>query len=103
MNTIEAKNIFSALASEPRLQILEWLKNPEVHFRPQKYGDLKEDGVCGSRIAEKLDFSLPTVSRHMKQLVDAGLIESKRIKQWTFYRRMPSGIEEARCLIDDAF
>lgn len=99
----EAKNIFSALASEPRLQILEWLRDPEAHFRAQKFGDLKVDGVCGSRIAEKLDFSLPTVSRHMKQLVEAGLVESKRIKQWTFYRRAPSGIKLAHRIVDDAF
>jgi len=98
-----AKNIFSALASEPRLQILDWLKDPEVHFRVQKYGDLKDDGVCGSRIAEKLGFRLPTVSRHMRQLVDTGLVESKRIKQWTFYRRAPAGIKLAHRIVDDAF
>ncbi len=99
----DAKNIFSALASKPRLKILAWLKDPEAHFPAQKFGDLEVDGVCGSRIAEKLDFSLPTVSRHMKQLVDAGLVESKRIKQWTFYRRMPSGIERAHRTVDNAF
>ncbi|MCU9849335.1 helix-turn-helix domain-containing protein [Defluviimonas sp. WL0024] len=98
---VEAKEMFSALASEPRLRILKWLEEPEAHFAAQKHGDLRADGVCGSRIAEKLGFRLPTVSRHMKQLVDAGLIESKRIKQWTFYRRTASGIEQVHRIVDD--
>jgi len=102
MSMTNAKKIFSALASEPRLQILYWLKDPEAHFRAQKYGDLNVDGVCGSRIAEKLGFRLPTVSRHMKQLVDTGLVESKRIKQWTFYRRGTEGIKLAHRIINDA-
>jgi len=76
-----------ALASERRLQILEWLKNPTAHFPPQVDGDLIKDGVCGVLIAEKLGVSQPTVSEHLKILAQAGLIQSKRIKQWTFYKR----------------
>ena len=29
----------------------------------------------------------PTVSEHMRILVDAGLVSAKRVKQWTFYKR----------------
>jgi DNA-binding transcriptional ArsR family regulator len=78
---------FKALANERRLQILEWLKEPERHFRPQVDGDLVKDGVCGLLIAEKLGVSQPTVSEHLKVLTQAGLLRSKRIKQWTFYKR----------------
>jgi DNA-binding transcriptional ArsR family regulator len=76
-----------ALDNDRRLQILEWLKNPTAHFRPQVDGDLVDDGVCGVLIAEKLGISQPTVSEHMRVLVDAGLVDAKRIKQWTFYKR----------------
>ena len=76
-----------ALANERRLQILEWLKDPEAHFRPQIDGDLVRDGVCGVLIAEKLGISQPTVSEHLKVLAQVGLVRAKRIKQWTFYRR----------------
>jgi DNA-binding transcriptional ArsR family regulator len=76
-----------ALASERRLQILDWLKDPTAHFRPQIDGDLVEDGVCGLLIAEKLGVSQPTVTEHMKLLVDIGAVRAKRIKQWTFYKR----------------
>lgn len=76
-----------ALANERRLQILEWLKKPRDHFRPQIDGDLVRDGVCGLLIAEKLGVSQPTASEHLKVLSRAGLVRPKRIKQWTFYRR----------------
>jgi hypothetical protein len=36
-----------ALGNTRRLQILEWLKDPERHFPPQVDGDLVEDGVWG--------------------------------------------------------
>ena len=76
-----------AFASKPRLQILGWLKQPRAHFREQIDGDLVEDGVCGLLIAEKLGVSQPTVTEHMKLLVEIGAVRAKRIKQWTFYKR----------------
>jgi DNA-binding transcriptional ArsR family regulator len=76
-----------ALGNARRLQILEWLKDPRAHFRPQVDGDLVDDGVCGMLIAEKLGVSQPTLSEHMRVLVQADLVTPKRIKQWTFYRR----------------
>jgi ArsR family transcriptional regulator len=76
-----------ALASERRLRILEWLKDPRAHFPPQVDGDLVKDGVCAVLIAAKLGVSQPTASQHLKVLSQAGLVRAKRIKQWTFYRR----------------
>ena len=76
-----------ALANDRRRQILAWLRDPQANFPPQADGDLVKDGVCGVLIAQKLGVSQPTVSEHMKVLAHAGLVRSKRIKQWTFYRR----------------
>ena len=84
---MKTANILRAFASERRLQILDWLKDPRAHFRPQVDGDLVDDGVCGVLIAEKLGVSQPTLSEHMRILVQAELVTAKRIKQWTFYRR----------------
>ncbi|HSJ76616.1 MAG TPA: helix-turn-helix domain-containing protein [Gemmatimonadales bacterium] len=72
------------------------MKNPRAHFRPQVDGDLVRDGVCGLLIAEKLRVSQPTASEHLKVLARAGLIRSKRIKQWTFYRRDEARIRELK-------
>jgi ArsR family transcriptional regulator len=85
-----------AIASERRLQILEWLRSPTEHFSPQVDGDLVRDGVCGVLIAQKLGVSHPTVSEHLKILAEAGLIRGKRIKQWTFYRRDEPRIRELK-------
>lgn len=78
---------FKALASDKRLQILAWLKDPTAHFRPQIDGDLVKDGVCGQLITEKLGVSQPTASEHLRILVDAGFLTGKRLKQWVFFRR----------------
>ena len=85
-----------ALASERRLQILEWLKDPVAHFPPQVDGDLVKDGVCGQLIAAKLGVTQPTISEHLKILSQAGLLRSKRIKQWTFYKRDDLRIRELK-------
>jgi ArsR family transcriptional regulator len=55
---------------------------PRANFREQVDGDLVDDGACGLLIAEKLGISQPTVSEHMKLLVQAGLVNAKRIKPW---------------------
>ena len=83
-----------ALANDRRLQILEWLKDPEAHFRPQVDGDLVKDGVCAVLIAGKLGVSQPTLSEHMRVLCQANLVQSKRIKRWTFYKRDERRIRE---------
>jgi DNA-binding transcriptional ArsR family regulator len=85
-----------ALANERRLQILEWLKDPEAHFPAQVDGDLVKDGVCVVFIAEKLGISQPTATEHLKVLSQAGLVRSKRIKQWTFYKRDETRIKEIK-------
>ncbi len=88
--------VLRAMANDKRLQILEWLKDPRAHFRPQIDGDLVKDGVCGVLIAEKLGVSQPTASEHLRILADAGLIVGKRIKQWTFYKRDEIRIREVK-------
>jgi len=93
---MQAAALFRALASDRRLLILHWLKDPRAHFRPQVDGDLVKDGVCGLFIAEKLGVSQPTLSEHMKVLVQAGLVIPTRIKQWTFYRRNEERVREAK-------
>ena len=76
-----------ALASERRLLILAWLRDPRAHFPPQRDGDLVKDGVCGVLIATMLGVSQPTASEHLRVLAQAGLVRAKRMKGWTFYKR----------------
>jgi DNA-binding transcriptional ArsR family regulator len=85
-------DVFSALASDKRLQVLEWLKDPRAHFPPQKDGDLVKDGVCVLFIADKLGVAQPTATTHLQTLARAGLVTSKRVGQWTFYKRNEAAI-----------
>jgi DNA-binding transcriptional ArsR family regulator len=80
-------DLFAALASTRRLQVLEWLKDPQSHFPPQRDGDLVDDGVCVLFIADKLGVTQPTATSHLQRLARAGLVTSRRIGQWTFYKR----------------
>src|SRR5438876_12311084 len=89
-------DVVKALANERRLQVLAWLKQPRTYFPPQVDGDLVRDGVCGLFIAQKLGVSQPTASEHLKVLTRAGLLRSRRIKQWTFYKRDEKRIAEVK-------
>lgn len=96
IGNVSTADVLRALANERRLQVLEWLKDPRAHFRPQLDGDLVRDGVCGLLLARKLGVSQPTLSEHMRVLARAGLVRSKRIKQWTFYQRDERRIRELK-------
>jgi DNA-binding transcriptional ArsR family regulator len=89
-------DVIKALASEKRLLILEWLRDPEAHFAPQEDGDLVRDGVCSLFIARKLGVSQPTCGEHLKVLSRAGLIRGTKIRQWVFYRRDEDRIAEVK-------
>ena len=90
-----------ALASDTRLTVLQWLKNPVANFPPQVDGDLVKDGVCGVFIAQKLGVSQPTASEHLRILSHAGLVAGKRVRQWTFYKRDEERIRELKARIAD--
>jgi DNA-binding transcriptional ArsR family regulator len=90
------EDLAAALSSSRRLRILDWLKDPEAHFPPQVEGDLVKDGVCGLFLARKLRITQASASEHLRILVDLRLVRSKRIKQWTFYRRDERRIAEAK-------
>ena len=91
------------MANERRVQILNWLKQPTRHFPRQVDGDLVEDGVCSLFIANKLGISQASAHEHLTMLAGLGLIQAKRIKQWTFYRRDERRIAEAHRVLRAAF
>lgn len=81
----------SALNNPIRRQILIWLKD-RSNFPPAlpEHADLP--GVCVAYIQEKAGLSQSTVSTYMNLLKDAGLVQSDRHGQWTFYRRNEDAI-----------
>ena len=82
--------IFKALSNKSRLQILNWLKEPETNFPDQAvYG--YANGVCVGQIQMKTGLTQSTVSEYLSTLQRAGLVKSNRVGQWTYYQRSEEG------------
>ena len=82
--------IFKALASKPRRDILTLLATGAGA------GDVRccsAMEVCACVFAEKLGLGAPTVSHHMKALVEAGLVTSSKQGLWVYYRLVPEAFE----------
>lgn len=71
---------FSALADSTRRAILERLTTGEASV---------------TELAEPFDISLPAVSRHLKVLERARLIERRRDAQWRWCRLRPEPLRQA--------
>ena len=96
----DLERVLKALASERRLQILEWLKDPAANFPPQEHGDPDEHGACNLFIVDKLGVSQPAASRHLRILVDAGLVIPTRRQGWTYYRRDEDALTRVARLLE---
>ena len=96
---MEPIDVFKALSNETRLNILKWLKEPEKHFPKQgahlPKGVSYKGGVCVGDIQEKAQISQSTVSSYLNLMQKAGLLESIRHGQWTYYRRNEEFIQQS--------
>jgi ArsR family transcriptional regulator len=82
---IDTDAIHKALANPTRREILAWLKSPADYFSAQEYPlDL---GVCAGLIDQQAGLSQSTISAHLATLQRAGLITSRRVGQWVFFKR----------------
>ena len=98
---MEQVDIFKALSNKSRLQILEWLKNPEENFPGQQpYG--YESGVCVGQIQAKAGLTQSTISEYLSILQRAGFIASTRVGQWTYYKRNEEAFKKLSILIEQA-
>lgn len=77
-----------ALANPVRLEIMEWLRDPESEFSEwEAIADRTEVGVCASHIQAKTGLAQSTISSYMSTLERAGLVTSTRVGKWTHYKR----------------
>ena len=74
--------VFRALASKPRREILKLLATHGGAGDSRCCGD----EVCACVFAERLGLKAPTVSHHMKSLLDAGLITAEKRGLCVYYR-----------------
>lgn len=83
--SIDLDAMLKALAHPLRREMLVWMKDPERYFSPQERPF--DIGVCAGKFDERCGLSQSTVSAHLATLQRAGLISSRRIGQWTFFKR----------------
>ena len=63
--------IFKALSDVNRLKIIDLLSYEEK---------------CGCKILEHFNFTQPTLSHHMKVLIECGLVEARKCGTWSYYK-----------------
>jgi ArsR family transcriptional regulator len=89
---MQVLKILKAIGNEKRLQILDWLKQPEQNFPPHQDVDGFDQGVCVAFIQEKAGLSQSTTSQYLAILEEAGLVIPTRIGKWTYYKRNEAAI-----------
>jgi ArsR family transcriptional regulator len=82
--------IFKALASGARREIITILATATGEGDDRCCGD----EVCACTFSERLGLGAPTISHHMKTLLDAGLITAEKRGLWVYYRLAPSALSD---------
>ena len=73
-------------------------------FEPHRREILRlvgDDELAAGEIASHFELSRPAVSQHLRVLVDAGLLESRRDATRIIYRARPEGLAELREYLEE--
>ena len=85
MKTMDVALICRALGDSNRLEIIQMLSDGEK---------------CGCRLLEKFEITQPTLSHHMKILVECGLVNDRREGNWNHYSLNCDTLTEYKAYID---
>jgi len=89
--------ILKALSNPHRLDIILWLKHPEKEFGVQVHSKTLIDfphSVSVKSIQKRCGVSQSSISTFMSILENAELVESRKIDQYTYFRRNEEVIRE---------
>lgn len=89
--------ILKALSNPHRLDIILWLKHPEKEFGVQVHSNTLIDfphSVSVKSIQKRCGVSQSSISTFMSILENAELVESRKIDQYTYFRRNEEVIHE---------
>jgi ArsR family transcriptional regulator len=79
--------LFRSLADPARVRIVNVLAT-------------STDAVCVCELTEPLGLSQPTVSHHLKKLVDAGLLDREQRGKWAYFSLRPEASNRLVGLVD---
>ncbi|WP_417373888.1 ArsR/SmtB family transcription factor [Glutamicibacter protophormiae] len=85
----EAARLLKAIADPNRLRLLSIVKHGPA------------DGTCVCDLTEPLQLGQPTVSHHLKILVDSGLLAREKRGTWAYYTLVPGSLDKAAALITE--
>ena len=77
------------VSTDGRTEVLKALAEPA---RWRIVERLAVEELCVCHLVEDLNIPQPLVSHHLKVLRAAGIVESERFKQWTYYRLQPAAV-----------
>jgi ArsR family transcriptional regulator len=79
--------LFKALADPARVRIVNLLATAG-------------EPVCACNLNEPVGLSQPTVSHHLKKLVDAGLLEREQRGKWAYFSLKRDAVEKLAAIAD---
>jgi ArsR family transcriptional regulator, arsenate/arsenite/antimonite-responsive transcriptional repressor len=80
--------LFKALADPARVRIVNVLATADG------------EAVCICNLVEPLGLSQPTVSHHMKKLLDAGLVDREQRGRWAYFSLRRDAVERLATVAD---
>jgi ArsR family transcriptional regulator len=80
-------DLFKALGDPARVRIVNTLATAS-------------EPVCVCNLIDPLGLSQPTVSHHMKKLLDAGLVEREQRGKWAYYSLRRDAVETLAAVAD---
>jgi DNA-binding transcriptional ArsR family regulator len=90
------------VVAEPRNLTLEALRALAHPARLEIVSHIAARGpLCVCHLEEDLDYSQPTISKHLGVLRKAGLLESTRDGRWVYYTINESALDAAAGYLDD--
>lgn len=85
LNAKETAVIFKAFCDENRITILQLLMDGEK---------------CACKLLEAMNITQPTLSHHMKTLIDSGIVNGRKEGKWMHYSISAEGLEKAQKYLD---
>jgi ArsR family transcriptional regulator len=82
---VENAKVFKAFCDKTRLMVLSLLQSGEK---------------CACVILEKVNVGQPTLSHHMKILVESGVVNARKQGKWMYYSISKDGIQRAKVLLE---
>ena len=86
----ELSKQFKAIADPNRLRLVSLISSSP------------ENEACVCDLTDPIGLSQPTVSHHLKVLMDAGFLTRSKRGTWAYYKLVPESLAELSTLLTDA-